>query len=284
MEVLPSGTKTWRYKYHLNGKREKVTIGTCPAFTIKQARDCHEELRAPIERGQSPAKSKQAAVVDRKLAAERRITFRAFAQRWIGETLFYRSAGYKVQIVRWLGAYVNPVIGDMAMGDVQPGDVLAIIKGRVHNPGTAERIRVIIQQVYNHAIRNLLVTTNPAQPLRGAIARPPVQHHKHLNEKQLGAFWRELDDQGAHITTIAATRLLLYTMTRKSELLRSKWPEFHLDAAQRDIAAVRMKMCKPHRVSCRARRSNCCARCTNSPGTASTSCRRSSAAAYRRAM
>jgi integrase len=66
------------------------------------------------------------------------------------------------------------------------------------------------------------VTTNPAQPLRGAIARPPVQHHKHLNEKQLGAFWRKLDDQGAHITMIAATRLLLYTMTRKSELLRSK--------------------------------------------------------------
>jgi integrase len=124
--------------------------------------------------------------------------------------------------VRWLDAYVNPAIGDMAMGDVQPGDVLAIIKGRVHNPGTAERIRVIIQQVYNHAIRNLLVTTNPAQPLRGAIARPPVQHHKHLNEKQLGAFWRKLDDQGAHITMIAATRLLLYTMTRKSELLRSK--------------------------------------------------------------
>jgi hypothetical protein len=23
IEVLPSGTKTWRFKYHLNGKREK---------------------------------------------------------------------------------------------------------------------------------------------------------------------------------------------------------------------------------------------------------------------
>ena len=23
LEVLPSGTKTWRFKYHLNGKREK---------------------------------------------------------------------------------------------------------------------------------------------------------------------------------------------------------------------------------------------------------------------
>jgi integrase len=58
----------------------------------------------------------------------------------------------------------------------------------------------------------------------------------------------KLDDQGAHITTIAATRLLLHTMTRKSELLRSKWDEFDLDAAQWDIPAERMKMGKPHRV------------------------------------
>ena len=248
IEVLPSGAKTWRYKYHLNGKREKVTIGSYPVFSIKEARDRHEALRALVAHGESPAKSKQAAVAERKVADERRVTFRVFARRWIEETLFYRSAGYVTQIVRWLDAYVNPAIGDMPMGDVQPGDVLAIIKGRVHTAGTAERIRVIIQQVYNHAIRNLLVTTNPAQPLRGAIARPPVKHHKHLNEKQLGAFWRKLDDQGAHITTIAATRLLLYTMTRKSELLRSKWHEFDLDAAQWDIPAERMKMGKPHRV------------------------------------
>ncbi len=46
LEVLPSGTKTWRFKYHLNGKREKVTIGAYPAYTIKQARDRHKELRA----------------------------------------------------------------------------------------------------------------------------------------------------------------------------------------------------------------------------------------------
>ena len=44
-----SGSKTWRFKYHLNGKREKVTIGAYPAFTIKQARDRHEELRALVQ-------------------------------------------------------------------------------------------------------------------------------------------------------------------------------------------------------------------------------------------
>ena len=196
LEVLPSGTKTWRFKYHLNGKREKVTIGAYPAYTIKQARDRHEELRALVERGESPAKSKQATVAARKVAESRDLTVRAFARRWIDETLFYRSPAYVAQIVRWLDAYIDPAIGDMQLADVQPGDVLAIIKARADTPVTAERIRVIVQQFYNHAIRNLLVTTNPAQPLLGAIARAPVQNHRHLSEKELGAFWRVLAQAG----------------------------------------------------------------------------------------
>ncbi len=171
LEVMPSGSKTWRVKYHLNGKREKVTIGAYPAFTIKQARDRHEELRALVERGQSPAKAKRAQSTEQKAADARRMSFRTFAQRWVDDTLFYRSGGYVAQTVRWLDAYVYPTIGDMQLDEVQPGDVLTIIKARADTAVTAERIRVIVQQIYNHAIRNLLVTTNPAQPLRGAIAR-----------------------------------------------------------------------------------------------------------------
>ena len=94
LEVLPSGSKTWRFKYHLNGKREKVTIGAYPAFTIKQARDRHEELRALVERGQSPAKAKRVLSTEQKLAGARRLSLRSFAQRWVDETLFYRSGGY----------------------------------------------------------------------------------------------------------------------------------------------------------------------------------------------
>lgn len=37
LQVMPSGSKTWRFKYHLNGKRTKVTIGAYPSFTIKHA-------------------------------------------------------------------------------------------------------------------------------------------------------------------------------------------------------------------------------------------------------
>ncbi len=63
--------------------REKVTIGTYPAFTIKQARDRHGELRALAERGQSPAKAKRVLATARKLTDSQRPSFRTFAQRWV---------------------------------------------------------------------------------------------------------------------------------------------------------------------------------------------------------
>ena len=248
VDVLPTGSKVWRFKYHHGGKREKVTIGAYPQIGIKAARDRHEALRTELAEGRSPAKAKRAQKAEREVAAARDVTFAAFARRWIDETLFYRSAGYRAQTVRWLDQHVNPKIGDRALAAVTPAEILDIIEGLRDTAVTAERVRTVIQQVYNHAIRKLIVTSNPATPLRGLVKRPPVQNHRHLTERELGAFWRGLAVQGAHASTLAAARLLMLTMTRKNELLRATWPEFDLDAAQWDIPAERMKNRKPHRV------------------------------------
>lgn len=62
IEVLPGGTKTWRYRYRLNGaagKQEKVTIGTYPEISLSEARLKRSELKRMVTMGTSPAKAKQ---------------------------------------------------------------------------------------------------------------------------------------------------------------------------------------------------------------------------------
>jgi integrase len=248
IEVLPSGSKVWRWKYHRDGKREKVTLGQYPALGIKAARDKHEQLRGQLEAGVSPAEAKQREAAQRKQAQASAVTFKAFSGRWVDETLFARSATYRAQITRWLDAHVHPRIGEMELGQVEAGDVLPIIEALREHPTTADRVRVHIQQIYSYAMRKLLVKHNPAAPLRGVVKVPPKTHHRHLSERELGAFWRALGKQGAHTTTLCATKLLQLTMVRKNELLRSRWSEFDLDAAQWDVPAERMKMKRPHRV------------------------------------
>lgn len=92
---------------------------------------------------------------EQNAADARRLSFRTFAQRWVDETLFHRSGGFVAQTVRWLDSYVYPAIGDMQLDEVQPGDVPAIIKAPADTAVTAKRIRVIVQQIYRHAIRHV---------------------------------------------------------------------------------------------------------------------------------
>jgi len=70
-------------------------------------------------------------------------------------------------------------------------------------------------------------------------------------------------------------------MTRKSELLRSTWPGFDLDAAQWDIPSERTKMGKPHRVFLSRQAVEILRQVHELTGKASTFSRRSSAAACR---
>lgn len=103
--------------------------------------------------------------------------------------------------------------------------------------------------MFKYAIQKLLIEQNPALPLQGVIELPETEHHRKLNEDELGAFWRALGRQhNADPTTLAAARMLMYSMVRKNEVLRAKWAEFNFDKAQWDIPLERMKMRRPHRV------------------------------------
>jgi hypothetical protein len=54
--VLPSGNIVWRYRYRLDGKREKLTLGKYPALTLKNARLQRDEAAHLVALGQSPVK------------------------------------------------------------------------------------------------------------------------------------------------------------------------------------------------------------------------------------
>lgn len=248
IEVLPSGSKVWRFKYHMGDKREKVTIGSWPAISLKDARDEHERMRAMVARGRSPAKEKKAEAERKQVEEAQAVTFEQYARGWVKQTLAHVSPRYRTQLIDWLESWVFPAIGSERLADVKPRQVLALIQARADTPTTADEIRAMIQRIYNHAIRNLVVEHNPAAAFKGVIERPPKQHHKHLTEPELKVWWRALDGGGAHATTILASKLLLLTMVRKSELRLARWSEFDLDRALWDIPAQRMKMRRQHRV------------------------------------
>ena len=254
LEVLPTGAKTWRYSYMFGGKRRKVTIGPYPAVSIPEARDKHADYRKTLVGGADPARKKQQAKAEAVAVAARADDFASFARLWVKETLFHRSEHTRKLTVGWLERDVFPRIGALPLGDVRAADVLAIVESLREVPSTANRVRAILQQIFNYGIRKLLLTANPATAVRGAIVSPDPKHYRPLTPKEVPLFLNALDACGAHVGTKLATKLIMLTVVRKANVVMARWEHFDLEAGEWTIPGRGaggdglMKMERPHRV------------------------------------
>ncbi len=57
--VRPTGTKSWKFDFRLNGKRDTYAIGSYPNTSLKDAREQTTEARAFVERGIDPKQAKK---------------------------------------------------------------------------------------------------------------------------------------------------------------------------------------------------------------------------------
>lgn len=251
--VSPRGTKTFAFSFNLHGKRCEVVIGRFPSVTLTEAREKVVGLRRQVERGEDPRAAKQAAKAEKRAAnlpPPPESQFRTFAATWQKEKLIKRAETYKAQIASRLDRFVYPHIGSKALKDITSKDIIALIEPiQIDTPNTAEGVRKIVQAIFDYAVQKQHVDTNPARPLKGMVEVPKSEVARHLSPKELGRMWTVLNRQaGANASTLAAAKLLIYTMTRKNEVLRMKWPELDLDEGLWIVPAERYKTRIPHKV------------------------------------
>jgi hypothetical protein len=106
-EVLPTGAIVWRFRYRLNGKREKLTLGKYPALTLKNARLKRDEAAQLVAMGESPAQKKQRD----KIAGPEDTTVAQFAERFFKD-IQERDRQDNTMPRRYLEKDIVPHIGD----------------------------------------------------------------------------------------------------------------------------------------------------------------------------
>ena len=70
IEVLPSGSKSWRMKYRFDGGEKRLTFGLYPIVTLKDARNRAHEARKLLSEGIDPSKVKAEARQARQVKEE----------------------------------------------------------------------------------------------------------------------------------------------------------------------------------------------------------------------
>jgi integrase len=234
------GTRSWRYDYRLAGVRKTLTIGLYPETSLAEARERHGDARKLVGLGQCPVLIKRRTRQAARLGAKN--TFDAIAEDWYEENATGKSESWRFGHRRRLDKYIFPAIGRLPITDIEPADVLTLVKEvAVKFPKTAEYVRQIITRVFSHAIVNLKVKTNPGREIRGVVKMPAAVSHKPIAAKDIPAFIEKLDGYSGRIQTKLAAKLLLLTMVRKRELIEATWDEIDLQAGLWTIPAERMK-------------------------------------------
>ncbi|MGF6769624.1 integrase [Paraburkholderia sp. GAS199] len=247
IEVMTTGTKVWRFRYSLGGKRQPLaTIGDYRMISLRVARAKAQKYAEMVANGVSPVAT---ARRDRGAEAKAEV-LREGAELYLATEMAGKSDEYRRTTRRALDKDVLPAIGAKPIKSVTDADVRAIceqIKSR-GSPKMALHTRNVVKRLYEFLIARQLATANPAELVPARFIATPDSRTRVLAPDEIGAMLRAIYASDIRRPLKLALHLLVLTMVRKSELIEASWSEFNLDKALWKIPAERTPKEREHRV------------------------------------
>ena len=243
LEVFPTGGMLWHYRYRLNGKQERVTLGRYPALSLKLARAERDRRETLVAQGQSPAVQKRLA----KQGAAPDSTVAEFGERFFRDVVAKDRRDLTIPR-RYFDKSIVPAIGAKAVRDVTTEDVRAII-WRKKDEGfdaAAGNIRSVLKRLFDYAQTAGLVSTNPVLALPMRHVHKARARERALSPDEIRAFLKAAFESNIRRQFKIGLHLILLTMVRKSELLLARWQHLDLEQGEWHIPAEHSKTGKPH--------------------------------------
>lgn len=248
IEVHPSGSKLWRFKYTHLGKDKRLALGRYPEVGLAEARRRRDEAKQKLWDGVDPlAERRREKLVAKYNAAN---TFGDVAKEYIDKMVAEGRADTTTGKANWLLEQLAPICAH-PVAELKPVEVLAALK-RIEAKGkheTARRCRSFASRVFRYAVATGRGETDPTSVLRGALVTPKVTHHGAILEPEaLGELLQSIDAYSGHLITRIAMQVSPHVMARPGELRRALWSEIDLEGSVWKIPAERMKMRRPHAI------------------------------------
>ena len=260
LSVGPTGAKSWIYRFMLNGKAREMGLGPIHTVSLAEARKRAGEQRLLRHDGTDPLEARRAEKARRAAEAAAKaaamVTFRKAAEDYIkGNKAAWKNEKHAWQWGATLEAFVYPVIGNVAVSDVNTGHVTKILLPIwTTKSETATRVRGRIETVLDYAKVNAWRTgENPARwkghldhalPARGKVSK--VEHHAALAWGDVGAFMAKVAAEAG--APALALRFAVLTAARTGEVIGATWGEIDMQAGVWTVPAARMKAGEEHRV------------------------------------
>lgn len=256
LQVSPSETKSWLFRFMLSGRERWMGLGPYPDVTLAEARDKALECRQMLRDGVDPIEYRRAKRVATKLMAGKNMTFQECAEDHIeAHRPGWRNPKHAAQWRSTLETYAYPIIGQVPVGDIDTGLIMRVLKPIWQTKTeTANRLRQRIEAVIDGAIAlGHRSGDNPARwrghlqnllPSQSKVSR--VQHFKAMAYTDIPTFFRDLRQRDAISARAMAFSIL--TAARSGEVRGVTWVEINMDQAIWTIPEERTKSGRPHRI------------------------------------
>ena len=233
LEVAPSGGKWWRLKYRYAGKEKRISLGTYPDTSLKEARDRRDHNRTLLSKGIDPSENRKA---NKAANSENQAnSFEVVAREWFGKQSPNWSKSHADRVFGRLKKDMFPWIGPKPISDISAPELLDVVHRieRRRAIETAHRVLQICGQVLRYAIATGRAERDPSGDLRGALPPAIKQHLAAITEPvEVGKLLRAMDAYKGTPVVHSALRLAPLVFVRPGELRHAEWADIDLDSAE----------------------------------------------------
>jgi integrase len=261
LRVTSSGAKSWVLLYSLNGKKNRLTLGSYPSITLARARELAKAHKTKVAEGVDPIEAAKAEREEAERVRRETKTFGEIAARWVEDRRMAGKRSLKDDTGR-LKNFVLPKWKDRAIGSITRAEVRELLQSvrvsvieeaeelarrrkaeggdppAVANGVTSNRVASLIKTIFNYALDNEIIVVSPAQRVKNLVDEKPRKLQ--LLPEQVRAAWRivcEIEDERFR----DFQKLLWWSCARRSEVSEASWSEIDLEAKQWNIPRERTK-------------------------------------------
>lgn len=247
LQVMPSGSKLWRFRYQFAGRAKLLSLGGYPETKLKEARDLRDDARKMIRDGDDPGAVRQARKA--KAAKIDGDTFKAVALEWFAKKEKTWVPNHADRLQRLMERDIFPWLGKRSIHGIEAPEILTMLR-RIEGRGavdTSHRALQLCGNVFRYAVSTHRIKSDPCRDLRGALESVKGGNFARITEpKEIGDLLRAIDAYEGTLVVKCALKLAPLVFVRPGELRRAEWSEIDLDNAEWRIPAEKMKMRQPH--------------------------------------
>ena len=246
LEVSPTGSKRWFWKYRKDGKEGRMALGSYPDVGPKKAREAMMAAKQIKAGGLDPVQARKVETL--KGTRSDADTFKVIALEWYEKQAPQWSESHAKRMLRQFERDLFPSIGERPIAKIQPMELLAALQ-KVEERGaleTADRALMLARQVLDYWLPSAEVQQrNITEGLKTRLTPYRGKNFAAIiDPARMGGLMRAIKVYKGGPVVRAALQLTPLLYQRPGNLRMMEWAELDLDAALWTIPSMKMKRVK----------------------------------------